>query len=274
MFSIGEFSKITGLTVKTLRFYHEKCLLIPARVDAGSGYRHYNEQNIHTARVIIALRELDFSLEEIATILAQHTDDSDILEFLATHKRSLQARIQRDRDIVATIDRIVHNEQEARRNMTQTVYDIEEKTLPPQLVAGIRMNCRYEEIGDGFSQIGRKLGRHISGKPLCLYYDQEYREEDADIEPCMPIRKQVPADGISIRELPGGRCVALVHRGPYPQLGRSYERLLKYCAEHVYEIQSPTREVYLKGPGMIFRGNPKNYLTEIQFLIQEADDAP
>lgn len=274
MFTIGQFSKVTALPVKTLRFYHEKNLLIPARVEAGTGYRYYDDRNIQTARVITALRTLEFSLDEIAEILAQHDDDSDILHFLEQRKQSLRDRIEHDRDIVATIDRIVHNEQEARRTMSQTQFEIEEKTLPPQFVAGIRMQCRYDEIGTGFSQIGRKLGRHISGKPLCLYYDNEYREEDADLEPCMPLRKSVPVDGISVRELPGGRCVALVHRGPYQQLGRSYERVLKHCADHGYEIQTPTREVYLKGPGMIFRGNPKNYLTEIQFLIQEPKPAP
>jgi DNA-binding transcriptional MerR regulator/DNA gyrase inhibitor GyrI len=273
MFTIGEFSKTTGLPVKTLRFYHEKQLHVPAQVDAGSGYRHYNEQNINTARIIVALRELDFSLNEIAQILSEHDDDSDILEFLASRKQSLQQRINRDRDIVATINRIIQHETEARSNMNHSAHEIEEKHLQPQLVASIRMKCRYEEIGRGFSQIGRKLGRYISGKPLCLYYDNEYREEDADLEPCMPIRKHKNVDGISIRELPGGRCLALVHRGPYPTIGRSYERLLNYVVDHKYNIQSPTREVYLKGPGMIFRGNPKNYLTEIQFLIQETDQA-
>jgi effector-binding domain-containing protein len=100
-----------------------------------------------------------------------------------------------------------------------------------------------------------------------LYYDGEFRDEDADFEPCMPVRKLVRADGIDVRELPGGRCVALVHRGAYNELGRSYERLIKYVKEQGYAMQLPTREVYLKGPGMIFKGNPKKYLTEIQILI-------
>src|SRR5262245_11887000 len=75
-------------------------------------------------------------------------------------------------------------------------------------------------------------------------------------------------DGISIRELPGGRCVSLLHKGPYDQLGRSYDKILPFGKEKGYEIVMPTREVYLKHPGMIFRGNPKNYLTEIQMVIQ------
>ena len=91
--------------------------------------------------------------------------------------------------------------------------------------------------------------------------------EDADFEPCFPILRQVAADGISIRTLPGGRCLTLVHRGPYEQLGRSYAKILRQARERKLEIVLPTREVYVKGPGMIFKGNPKNYLTEIQLPI-------
>jgi len=75
-------------------------------------------------------------------------------------------------------------------------------------------------------------------------------------------------DGISLREIPGGRCVALLHKGPYDELGRSYEKILRYIKDRGYKIQPPSREVYLKGPGMIFRGNPKKYLTEIQMMVE------
>ena len=107
------------------------------------------------------------------------------------------------------------------------------------------------------------------GKPLALYYDREYREGDADFEACMPVRKGKAADGISVRELPGGRCLSLIHKGAYDELGRSYEKILGHASEKGLELMSPSREVYHKGPGMIFKGNPKNYLTEIQMLIDE-----
>ncbi len=71
LFSIGEFSKITGLTVKSLRFYHEQNLLAPTAVDDQTGYRYYDAEKIGPARVIAQLRELEFSLSEIAEIFAQ-----------------------------------------------------------------------------------------------------------------------------------------------------------------------------------------------------------
>ena len=87
--------------------------------------------------------------------------------------------------------------------------------------------------------------------------------------PAFPIRQGNSIDEISVRELPGGSCVSLLHKGPYEELGPAYARIFTYLREHGYEAALPTREVYIKGPGMIFKGNPKKYLTEIQIMIEE-----
>jgi effector-binding domain-containing protein len=167
------------------------------------------------------------------------------------------------------LETIIDHEREARTAMHNSTLQVEEKVVDTLLIAGVRMKGKYSDSGKGFSQIGRSLGRYISGKCFLLHYDTEYQEEDADFEACMPLRQGKAVAGISIRELPGGPCVSLLHKGPYDELGRSYERILAYIKEKGYEIVVPTREVYVKGPGMIFRGNPKNYLTEIQMLVRE-----
>jgi effector-binding domain-containing protein len=105
---------------------------------------------------------------------------------------------------------------------------------------------------------------------MLLIYDMDY-QEIANYETCMPVRGGASRDGIEVRELPTGRCVALLHKGPYEQLSRSYEQALAYVKEKGYKLLSPCREVYLKGPGMFFKGNPQNYLTEIQLLIEHSD---
>ncbi len=269
MFSIGEFSKITGLTVKTLRFYHDKNLLIPALVDDQTGYRYYDARQIDKARIIAQLRSLEFTLEQIGAILAESEDEADILDFLETQRTLLEERMRQYRGIVTSLESILRNEREARMTMHKSTFEVEEKRVDTQLIAGVRMKGRYSECGKGFAQIGKALGRYISGKCFLLHYDCEYREEDADFEACMPLRKDNAVAGIDVRELPGGRCVSLMHKGPYPELGRSYAKVLAYIKEKGYEIVMPTREIYWKGPGMIFRGNPKNYLTEIQIMVRE-----
>ena len=166
-----------------------------------------------------------------------------------------------------SLSEIITNEKAAKQLLESANFAVEEKTLAPLLVAGIRMKGKYSDCGQGFSRLGKTAGRYAVGKPMNLYYDGEYRDADADFEPCFPIRKEVTVEAISVRTLPGGRCLSLMHRGPYDQLGRSYAKILKRAEELKLKITLPTREVYIKGPGMIFKGNPKNYLTEIQLPI-------
>ncbi|MGB7344603.1 MAG: MerR family transcriptional regulator [Pirellulaceae bacterium] len=269
MFSIGEFSKMTGLTVKTLRFYHEQGILQPCYVEAGSGYRFYGESKIETARLVASLRDLEFSLADISEILSNHEDDADIISLLESRKSEIQDRMKKDRRIAKQLDNIIVHEKEAKRKMTDASYQVEEKTIEPMLIASVRMKGKYSDCGSGFGKIGRKFGRHICGKSMMLHHDCEYRSDDANFEAAMPIKKGESTDEIEVRELPGGRCLSLMHLGPYEELSRSYEKIIKHAATQNIEHLIPTREVYHKGPGMIFRGNPKKYLTEIQFMIQE-----
>src|SRR5688572_30287941 len=113
-YTIGEFSQVTGLSVKTLRFYHEKGILLPSAVDEASGYRFYDEDKVEKARVIMRLRGMEFSLEGIAAVLRECEDEADILGYLERQKQFLQQRIREDRDVVRSLSEIIAREREAK----------------------------------------------------------------------------------------------------------------------------------------------------------------
>jgi DNA-binding transcriptional MerR regulator/effector-binding domain-containing protein len=267
LFSIGEFSKITGMTVKTLRFYHEQGLLKPTHVDSESGYRYYDASKIEIARIIAHLRGLDLTLEEIGEILRLGSDDADLRAVLERQRSLLENKIKRYREIVRSVDRFLAQQEAIEKIMAHSSFHIQEGSVDPITVAGIRMKGRYSDCGAGFGKIGKSFGRYICGKPLLLHYDSEYRETDADFEACIPVRGGKSTSDVNVRDLPGGRYVSLMHLGAYDELGRSYAKILGYVRDKGYQVVMPTREIYHKGPGMIFRGNPKKYLTEIQMLI-------
>jgi DNA-binding transcriptional MerR regulator len=271
MFSIGEFSTVSGITVRTLRFYHEIGLLVPAAVDPETNYRAYDERNLETAKVIAALRGLEFPLEQIREILNECRDDEDALGQLERQQKMLTGKVRHYQTVLNTISQLVEKERRTRdeSKMATATATIQEREVDSLLVAGIRMKGPYSDCGKGFATLGKTLGRQIAGKPLCLFYDGEYRDGDANFEPCMPIRKLVPSNGITVHELPAVHCVTLTHHGPYEDLKDSYAKLLKYVHEHKYRVSLPTREVYVKGPGMIFRGSPKKYITEIQLPVEK-----
>lgn len=270
MYSIGEFSKITGLSVKTLRFYHQTGLLCPHFIDPQSGYRYYHPRQIAPARAIAWLRRMEFPLEEIQALLRPGADDLALLEAMEKQRDTLASRIAAYRRIVRQLRQFIQDEREAL-TMAERQSDVEEKELSPITIAGIRMRGRYSDCGKAFGRLCRRFGRAAGGKPMLLHYDADYHEENADFEACLPLRRPADAEeDVSVRTLPGGRCITLLHHGPYEQLGQSYARILAYVQQHGYQVLMPTREVYLKGPGMIFRGNAKHYLTEIQMLVASA----
>lgn len=266
-FSIGEFSLITLLSIKSLRLYHEKGILVPAHVDEFSGYRYYDDANFERARSIKVLKDFDFSLAEIKDLLAQCQDESDMLTQLEEKLAHVKSKVDRCRDISRSIASIIEFEKESVMEKNRE-FEVEEKKLETILIAGRRMRGKYQDVGKGLGFVCKKMGRHINGKPMTLYYDGEYKEDDADFEPCVPVRKAKDVEGLSIRELEGGRCVSLLHKGPYEALRASYKKIFAYMNEKNYKAGTPIREIYNKGPGLILKGNPRNYLTEIQVMIE------
>ena len=255
--------------MKAIHLYHEKGLLIPARIDAQTGYRYFDSRNVEQARAIRKCRELSFSLEEIKLVLSNFEDDVLLLDVLETKREEIRSQLVRLKGTARILDDLIASEREAKTMAANNTAVIEQKTVAPLLVVAKRWRGRYQDSGNAFAELGKKMGRFISGKPMNLYYDAEYKDEDADIQTCFPLRtrpSRVPGDFL-LQELPGGTFVSLVHRGPYTEMGKSYQRLFAYLHEKGLQAQVPSREIYLKGPGMIFRGNPKNYLTEIQVPV-------
>jgi effector-binding domain-containing protein len=266
-YSIGEFSRVTGLTVKALRFYHEEGVLTPAWVDVGTGYRYYTGGQVELGRAIVVLRDLELPVKEIGEILARRGDGERVAEVLERQKAMLEERIRKQKRAVEALRTFIELERQV--TVMDTTTGITVKEVPPMVVAGIRTKGKYSECGKLFGKICRAVRGGAGGPPMMLYYDMEYKEEGADFEACVPLKKKKEVAGAEVRELPGGKAVVITHKGPYEELRNSYEKIFRYVKEKGYRIGCPLREVYIKGPGMIFRGNPKNYITEIQFMMEE-----
>jgi DNA-binding transcriptional MerR regulator/DNA gyrase inhibitor GyrI len=267
VYTIGEFSRISGLTIKAIHLYHEKGLLVPGFVDQDSGYRYFTQANVEKAHAISLLKEMQFSLAEISDLLKGYEDEAEILGFLEAKQSEIVARLDQLKTVSFSIEKIIQKEREAKAMLNKPDFEIVEKEVAPLLVASIRWRGKYSDFGKAFSKLGRAVGFGLSGKPLGLYYDLEYKEDGAEIESCFPVKKQMQLGEVSTRELPAGKCVSLVHKGPYDQLSVSYARLFEYLKSRKLEASAPIREIYLKGPGMIFKGNPRNFLTEIQIFV-------
>ena len=269
MYSIGEFSLAARLTVKALRFYHEEGLLVPDYIDEESGYRYYREASLEKARAIALLREWDFPIGGMKEIFGSCTEDDQLAPFLVAQREKISEKIKKYGRIGESIDLLLSD---IRRNEMEKNVNalIEEKTVGDMIFAGLRFRGKYAEVGRVFRSAARSAGRKIAGPAMSLYFECEYKEDNADIEAGFPVSKSMEGKEVSSRIVKGGIAVTIRHEGSYETIGRSYEKLFNYIETKKYEIDLPLREIYLKGPGMIFRGNPDRYVTEIQALIKKA----
>lgn len=265
-YQVGDFSKITRLSIRTLHYYHEMGLLLPTRTDEWTGYRYYDEKSVEKARLIWELKELDFSLKEVKEILENFQNDDEIGAYLARKSREIGEKIAAYAGIREKLNLIMKKGEE-NKMVDNKKQEVLVKELPDLLIVSERFKGKYEDVGRAFGRLYRIGGSAAGGAAFSLYYDKDYKEEQADIEACVPVKREISKDGVQSRLLPGGRAVCLIHHGPYEKIGESYQVVFDYLAQNGYSAQSPSREVYLKGPGMVFRGDPEKYLTEIQVLI-------
>src|SRR5260370_19689288 len=102
LLTIGEFSRLTHVSVKALRHYHEVGLLAPADIDRGSGYRFYAAAQAPSAQLIRRFRETDMPLEQIRAVLgASDPDERD--RVIIAHLRSMERQLEQTQATVASL---------------------------------------------------------------------------------------------------------------------------------------------------------------------------
>lgn len=263
LYKIGEFSKITGLTVKALRYYDSEGLLVPT----GRGendYRLYNEQNFDRAKLISLLRRFDFSIAEIKDVLENITDDGDIGCYLEEKRAQIHTEIAKKQKMLRTIDRQIKNYYSEVKKME---YGFEVKTIQEVSVISVRYKGAYSDVGKYIGTLFRAAKDKVCGPSFNLYYDNDCREE-ADIEICLPVSGVVSAEGVTYKTLPAVKALTTTHIGSYETISQAYKAALDYAHVNNMNLTIPTREVYIKGPGMMFKGNPDKYETEIVLPVE------
>jgi DNA-binding transcriptional MerR regulator len=285
MFKIGEFSKLSQVPVKTLRYYDEIGLLRPAKVDRFTGYRYYSANQLPRLNRILALKDLGLSLAQIARLLDGDLPPAQIRGMLRLKQAELQQQVHEKQARLARVEwRLKQIEQEG----TMPTYDIVLKKIDPQTVVAIRdIIPTYGDQGPLWKELSVYLAQHgarAAGPSLTIYYDPEYRERDVDVETATPVGTPLPGtERVTVRELPGMETMAcVIHQGDYDTLGQAYNALLTWIEANGYRIVGPNREVYLRCPDNDYE-DPAAYgyddyvaddlaecVTEVQFPVEKA----
>jgi effector-binding domain-containing protein len=269
MLKIGDFSKLSRVSVKTLRYYDEMGLINPVHVDAFTGYRYYSASQLPRLNRILALKDLGFSLEQIARILDEGLSLEQLRGMLRLKRAEIQQRVDEEQERLARVEaRLSQIEMEA----AMSNYDVVLKCVEPVRVASLRdIIPSYSQQSHLWGELGAYLGQrhvHPAGPCLTLYHDEGYKEKDVDVEVCEPVKANLPAsDRVKVYELPGVPMMAcVVHQGSFANVNEAYEALIRWAEHSGYHIVGPAREVYLREPQ---KQDDPDAVTEVQFPVQK-----
>ena len=268
MFKIGEFSKLSQVTVKTLRYYDEIGLLKPADVDRFTGYRYYSAHQLPRLHRILALKDLGLSLEQIGDLLEGDLSTDQIRGILRLKQVEIQQQVQEEQAQLARVEqRLRQIEQEEAMPSQEVVL----KEVPAQPVASLRDTApAYSAVGQFLGEVFAHLGQHRvspAGPPISIYHDHEYREKDVDVEAVVPVTGAVPeGERVKARELAAVEAACIVHQGSYDTLEGTYGQLMCWIEANGYSISGPIREVYMEWQ----EDDPSGNVTEIQIPVENA----
>jgi effector-binding domain-containing protein len=270
LFKIGDFSRLSFVTIKTLRYYDEIGLLKPVRVDKFTGYRYYAPEQLTQLNYIMALKDLGLSLDEIAVFVKDNLTPVQLRDIFILKKAELQQRVTEEQRRLDQVERLLKRiEQEG----SMPNYQMQIKKLESVLVAGIRQVIpTYGDCGPMFGEVYQYIGSQgaqPAGPPAFLMYDAEYKERDVDVEVAIPINLVIDgSELVKVYELPVvEQVVTTIHRGPYNQVIEAYNAILTWCEANNYEPFPPSREIYLTDPNT--EKDPANNITEVQFPVRK-----
>jgi effector-binding domain-containing protein len=270
MIRIGDFSKLSRVSVKALRYYDEMGLLKPVSVDRFTGYRFYEYSQLSTLNRILALKELGFSLEEIGPLLDDGLSVEQMRGMLKL--RETEAR-QRVREETERLERIESRLREIEQENNMSSYDVVIKNVEAVKVASVReVVPTPPEQGSLWRELEGYLAMHRvrpNGACFTLYHDDEYKERDWDLEVCEPIEGDVSESRrVKVRSLPAMSVACAIHNGPFVTLNEAYGAILKWIDANGYRIIGPCREVYLN-PAKNGSQTDPNTVTEIQYPVEK-----
>jgi DNA-binding transcriptional MerR regulator len=243
LLSIGAFSRMTFLTVKALRHYHDEGLLEPASVDAHSGYRYYRPEQVTTARLIRRLRDLDLPVDEVREVLAA-PDDATRNEVIVAHLDRMSRQLQETQETVESLRRLLSGGTDD--------LEVSERDDPPLTTIAIRETVTAEGALawwlDAFAELHRALrvgGLVRTGPDGALFPTEFFTEGVAELVVFVPVESPgTPTGRLEAYEVPAERLAVTTYDGPMIDLDSAYSVVGRAVTEKAIAADGPVRERY------------------------------
>ncbi|MBE5967487.1 MAG: MerR family transcriptional regulator [Lachnospiraceae bacterium] len=272
MLSIGEFSNICKVSTKTLRYYAEVGLILPAKINSENGYRSYSVEQLETMLFINRLKSYNFSLDEIKTILElEELQDEKLYADLIKKKKEIEKQVQEFKKTLDQLNDDILNLKQGKSIMSYLEsFDIQLVEVPKMYLLSFRkMVHEYdftEEYGICFSKLLRKIADDkltMLAPPMVLFHSAEFSPSGLDTEFAIPVKEYVKGT----RDFYPGLCLKTVLHGSYSNLSAVYTKQREWAEKEGYESNNALYEVYVTDPSQVLKES--ELITEIYYPIKK-----
>lgn len=271
MLKIGDFSKLSRISIRMLRHYDEIGLLKPGEVDEFTGYRYYCEDQLICAGRILALKSMGFSLASIHEIMEQYGDPTELEHFLVIKRRETQEQEKLIRHRIRLLDSTI---EWLRKDGNMMGYDVSLKTIPECYVASVRQviptyadeGMLWKILREETSQMQLKDVSPCT--TMAVFNDGEYRERDVDVEiqKCV-LGTYADTEHVKFKTVPAVQIASATFKGNYEQIGPVNHAVAKWISDNGYEFDGLAFNIYHVNPGDT--QNPDEYVTEVCYPVKK-----
>lgn len=248
MYTIGKFSKICNLPVKTLRYYDDIGLLKPSYIDPETNYRYYDYDKIEAIKIIMLLKNLHTPLVDIKEII----EKADQVQWNSIFEQKISELEKQKEQISKEIEEIKQLQIKMKTDVpiiqgsifSNCYIEIREKTCVYTLRKRIKIKFIDMLVKNLFDQV-YAFNLEVNGKLVAIFHDRDLKKNEADVELLIPVSDSNNID--SCRILPNGNYACITVKGPYTDLAAGYEILKKWIDENNLTQNGDMMEIYEKG---------------------------
>jgi len=270
MIKIGDFSKLSKVSIRMLRHYDEIGLLTPTHVDAATSYRYYAAEQLGVANKIKALKEMGFGLSTIKEILGVYGDADGLRGYLKVQHSQLEQEAQ------AMQSRLLLLENALKRMGEENFmnYAVNIKEIPQRYVASLRKVIpTYQDEGTLWGQVmGETQAQNMQmANPsygLAIFHDEGYKESDVDVEIQIAVTgKYQDTENVCFKTVAPVTVASAVVKGGYENLGPVNQAIAAWVVDNQYEFNGKMFCIYHVSPG--HDPNPENWVTEVCYPVSK-----
>jgi DNA-binding transcriptional MerR regulator len=247
LFSIGDFSRATHLSVKALRHYHDVGLLVPTEVDPATGYRSYSVAQVPAAQVIRRLRDLDMPLDQVGAVLDASSagDPAERDRVILAHLARMEAQLEQTQTAVASLRTLLEGAPSGLRVEIRSVGPTRALAIP----GAVAWDSVEEWLSDSFGALHAVLaasGQAAAGPDGALYSSEFFELHAGEVIAFVPVAADPGGVGSAdLIEIPPAELAVTLHHGPFDDLDRTYAALGSFVAERAIGSAGPIRERYV-----------------------------